>query len=160
MASIFKKLSDSIDSMVSKLVVFIMLSMVVITTMQVVFRIFFDSLTFSEELSRYLLVWGTFFASTMAYKRGSHVSLNFLVDMLKGRKKEIVIILNYILSIVFFAVVAYYGYQMVKLQVFQTSPAMGVPMKYIYLSIPISLVIMVIHAIDGVINALSEGRKN
>jgi TRAP-type C4-dicarboxylate transport system permease small subunit len=45
------------------------------------------------------------------------------------------------------------------MQVFQTSPAMGMPMKYVYLAIPISLAIMILHAVDSIFNDILRFSK-
>jgi TRAP-type C4-dicarboxylate transport system permease small subunit len=147
---VFGKLSDTIDTWVTRFVFILIAGMVVVTTLQIIFRVFFTALTWSEELSRYLLVWGTFFGATMAYKRGAHITITFVVEALKPKVKKIFSILSYLLSIVFFAVVIYYGWQMIKMQVFQISPALSLPMRHVYLSIPVSLLIMIIHALAGI----------
>ncbi|MFZ5946007.1 MAG: TRAP transporter small permease [Bacillota bacterium] len=146
----FNFLSEKIDWLVTKLIFIIITGMVIVTTSQVVFRVFFTALSWSEELSRYLLVWGTFFGATIAYKRGNHIALTFVVDAFGPKIKKIFSILIYVLSIVFFGVVIYYAGQMIKMQVFQISPALSLPMQYVYLSIPVSLAIMTIHALAGI----------
>ena len=36
-----------------------------------------------------------------------------------------------------------------QMQVFQISPAMSLPMKHVYLAIPLSLLIMTVHSVSG-----------
>ncbi|MDT8902060.1 TRAP transporter small permease [Anaeroselena agilis] len=148
--TLLNAVSEYTDRAALGLVVFIMCAMVVVTTLQVICRVFFAALTWSEELSRYLLVWGTFFAATLAYKRGNHIAITFVIDAFPKRIRALFVTLSYLLSLVFFAAAANYGIEMISLQVFQISPAMGIPMKYIYYSIPISMVIMMIHALAGI----------
>ena len=143
------KLSHGLDRAMIGTVFLLVAAMVIVTTLQVVFRVFFNALTWSEELSRYLLVWGTFFGATMAYKRGNHIAVTFVVDLLPGRVRTAFLILSYLLSMVFFVVIAVQGMKMIQMQVFQISPAMSLPMKHVYLSIPVSLLIMTIHALAG-----------
>jgi TRAP-type C4-dicarboxylate transport system permease small subunit len=50
----------------------------------------------------------------------------------------------------FFLLAAYYAWQMISMQVFQISPAMSLSMRYVYISLPVSMLIMVIHALQGV----------
>jgi TRAP-type C4-dicarboxylate transport system permease small subunit len=143
------KLSHGLDRAMIGTVFLLVAAMVIVTTLQVVFRVFFNALTWSEELSRYLLVWGTFFGATLAYKRGNHIAVTFVVDLLPGRVRTAFLILSYLLSMVFFIVIAVQGMKMIQMQVFQISPAMSLPMKHVYLSIPVSLLIMTIHALAG-----------
>ena len=146
---ILKKVSEGVDRVVVSLVFLLLIGMVVVTTLQVVCRVFFSALTWSEELSRYLLVWSTFFASTMAYKRGNHIAVTFFIEALPKRLSAGFSVLSYLLSMVFFLFVAYYAWQMISMQVFQISPAMSLSMRYVYISLPISMLIMVIHGVHG-----------
>lgn len=144
------KLSQGLDRAMVGMVFLLVAAMVIVTTLQVVFRVFFNALTWSEELARYLLVWGTFFGATLAYKRGNHIAVTFMVDMLPSRVRTAFRILSYLLSMVFFIIIAVQGIKMIQMQVFQISPAMSLPMKHVYLSIPISLLVMTVHALSGV----------
>ena len=152
---LFAKFSDAIDKVVVFLVFLLLVGMVVVTTLQVICRVFFSALTWSEELSRYLLVWSTFFASTMAYKRGNHIAVTFLVDSLPKRLSAGISILTYLLSMAFFLVAANYAWQMISMQIFQISPAMGLSMRYVYISLPASMLIMVVHALHGMLVQLA-----
>ena len=149
-------LSNGIDRAMVGLVFLIVAGMVIVTTLQVVFRVAFTALTWSEELSRYLLVWGTFFGATLAYKRGNHIAVTFIIDFFPTRLRVWFNIFTYLLSLVFFIVVAKQGLTMINMQVFQISPALGLPMSYIYWSIPLSLVIMMLHAVAGIADELHK----
>jgi TRAP-type C4-dicarboxylate transport system permease small subunit len=146
--------SEYVDKATVYLVFLIMCGMVVVTTLQVICRVFFAALTWSEELSRYLLVWGTFFAATMAYKRGNHIAITFVIAAFPKKIHAMFVTLSYLLSLIFFIVAANFGLEMIKMQVFQISPAMSVPMKYIYYSIPASMLIMIVHALAGIARQL------
>jgi len=146
----FNLLSQKTDWLVTRLVFVIIAGLVVVTTSQVAFRVFFTALSWSEELSRYLLVWGTFFGATMAHKRGNHIALTFFIEAFGKKIKSMFNILMNILSMVFFSYVIYYGSQMIKMQVFQISPALSLPMNYVYYCIPISLTIMIIHSLAAI----------
>ena len=144
------RLSYGLDRAMMGMVFLLVAAMVIVTTLQVVFRVFFNALTWSEELSRYLLVWGTFFGATLAYKRGNHIAVTFIVDLLPVRMRTAFRILSFLLSMVFFVIIAVQGMKMIQMQVFQISPAMSLPMKHVYLSIPLSLLVMTIHALSGI----------
>lgn len=144
------KLSEGLDKMMVGLVFVLVAAMVIVTTAQVVFRVVFNALTWSEELSRYLLVWGTFFGATLAYKRGNHIAVTFIIDFFPAKLRIWFNVLSYVLSIVFFGIVCYQGYQMIQMQVFQISPALSLPMHMVYWSIPLSLAIMTVHALAGI----------
>lgn len=144
------RLSTKMDWFITRIVFIMFAGLVLTTTMQVVCRVFFSALTWSEELSRYLLVWITFYAATMAYKRGSHITITFVVELFKPKVKIFFTILSYGASMFFFVMIIYYSWEMIKMQTLQISPALSLPMMYVYSSIPISLFIMLIHALAGI----------
>ena len=150
------KLSNAIDRAMVGMVFLIVAGMVIVTTLQVVFRVAFNALTWSEELSRYLLVWGTFFGATLACKRGNHIAVTFIIDFFPTRLRVWFNVFTYLLSLAFFVVVAQQGLNMISMQVFQVSPALGMPMQYVYWSIPLSLGIMIIHSFAGIADELQK----
>ncbi|MDR7867343.1 MAG: TRAP transporter small permease [Sporomusaceae bacterium] len=154
--TLLKAASDYIDKATVFLVFLIICAMVAVTTLQVICRVFFAALTWSEELSRYLLVWGTFFAATLAYKRGNHIAITFVIEAFPQKIHALFVTISYLLSLVFFATAAYFGVEMIQMQVFQISPAMSIPMKYIYYSIPISMIIMMLHALAGIAGRIRQ----
>ncbi len=145
--SIFKRTSDFLDSIVMKLVFASIVGMILSISFQIFFRVFFNALTWTEEVSRYLLVWSTFLASTLAYKRNMHISVTVFVDVFKKRSRKIIVALSILLSLIFFSTIALYGYKYMAMQSAQVSAAMRMPMKWIYIVIPVSSIIMFIHGI-------------
>ena len=149
-------LSNKVDRAMVGMVFLIMAGLVIVTTLQVVFRVAFNALTWSEELSRYLLVWGTFFGATLAYKRGNHIAVTFVIDFFPAKFRVWFNILTYLLSLAFCYIVVQQGLSMIQLQVFQVSPALQLPMKYVYWSIPVSFGIMIIHTFAGIADELHK----
>jgi len=149
-------LSNIIDRAMVGMVFLIVAAMVIVTTLQVVFRVAFNALTWSEELSRYLLVWGTFFGATLAYKRGNHIAVTFIIDFFPTRLRVWFNVFTYLLSLAFFVIVAQQGLNMITMQVFQVSPALQMPMRYVYWSIPLSCGIMILHTVAGISDELHK----
>ena len=149
-------LSNIVDRAMVGMVFLIMAGLVIVTTLQVVFRVAFNALTWSEEMSRYLLVWGTFFGATLAYKRGNHIAVTFVIDFFPTKLRVWFNILTYLLSLAFCYIVVQQGLSMIQMQVFQVSPALQLPMKYVYWSIPVSFGIMIIHTFAGIADELHK----
>ncbi|WP_167506034.1 TRAP transporter small permease [Desulfosediminicola flagellatus] len=143
-----QKISDRLDSFF-RFALFITLSaMIVLITAQIIFRVFFTALSWSEELSRYLLVWSSFIGTTVAFKKGAHIAVTFLVDLLPARMQKIVQTLSCILMAIFFGVTIWYSIFLFNVQIFQVSPAMGIKMRYIYMIIPISFSVLCVHLLN------------
>lgn len=142
------KASEQLDT-VFRFALFVTLSsMIVLITAQVIFRVFFTALSWSEELSRYLLVWSSFIGASVAFKKGAHIAVTFAVDLLPGKIQKIMQSLSCILMAVFFGITIWYSIFLFNVQVFQVSPAMGLKMRYIYMIIPISFSVMSVHLLS------------
>ncbi len=154
-----KKVSDGVDRVVTGFVVVILLGLTAVVTLQIVARVFFEAFSWTEELSRYLLVWSTFFGASMGFKRGSHVAITFVVDRFSGRSKQWVSVLIHGFSVLFFFVGIVYGIQMIHDQVYQISPAMGLSMRVVYLAIPLGFATMAIHVFPLLLNEIALLRR-
>jgi TRAP-type C4-dicarboxylate transport system permease small subunit len=130
-------------------------AMVLITGAQIVCRIFFTSLAWSEEATRYLLIWSTFFGAGCVYKHAGHISITVLQDLLPKKAGDVMRILVHALCMVLFALVVWYGIQYFGKQGKQLSPALRLPMRYVYTCIPIGCGIMFIHALDAFLGLLT-----
>ncbi len=155
LTSFFRRLSERMDFIINRLVFALIVAMILSITLQIVFRVFFNALTWTEELSRYLLVWSTFLGATMAYKRGMHISVIFCVNLFPPRVRRWVVILSIVLSVIFFAVAIKYGIQLMAFQKSQISPALRLPMRWVYLVLPLSFGIMVIYGLTAVLEEFS-----
>jgi TRAP-type C4-dicarboxylate transport system permease small subunit len=149
------KTSDLIDGITMKLVIGLVLAMLVIITLQILSRTLAQAFTWTEELSRYLLVWSTFLAATLAYKRGLHIAVTLVADAFPAKIRRIIIFSGYLLSLFFFVLGIYYGITLMALQIFQLSPALLLPMRWVYLVIPLAFTIMSIHAAAALAALLS-----
>ena len=158
-ARAIKKASDVIDGVVMKVVTVLVIAMIVTITLQIVSRTGFQAFTWTEELSRYFLVWSTFLGATLAYKRGMHISVTFVAEALSGTARLFLVISSYVLSLVFFGVAIWNGLTLIDMQIFQVSPALQLPMKWIYVGIPLGFSVMAIHALAKIFEELFMKEK-
>ena len=143
----FKAISDQLNSFIKTIVGVMLITMAIVVTTQIICRVFFQALSYTEELSRYLLVWSSFFAASVAYKQGAHIAVTFLIDQFKVKARQSMAVIINLLSILFFCITFFFGMQLIHMQVFQTSPALLIPMRYVYLCIPISFSVMLFHGL-------------
>jgi TRAP-type C4-dicarboxylate transport system permease small subunit len=151
-------LSDSVNRWSERLLFLLMLLMIGVTTAQVVFRFFFEALTWSEELSCFLLVLASLLGAAVAFKRGSHIAVTFLAQKLSGTHRKAMAILVNLLGILFFAIVATYGAVLMKTEASQTTPAMMISMAWIYAMYPVLGVVIILHLAAGMGEILKGGR--
>jgi TRAP-type C4-dicarboxylate transport system permease small subunit len=160
-ANLFHKASDLVDKICCKLIITILAMMVLTTSLQIVCRVFFSALSWSEELTRYLLVYLTFLGASSVYKRNGHISVLVIKQLLPPKTQKVASIFVILLCGVFFGIASFYGLKYMRLQGSQLSAALRIPMKYIYMSIPVGFSIMILHSIDSIINlCVGEGEVN
>lgn len=149
------KISDVLDKIMEYVIVAMLGVMVVVTGAQIVCRVFFTALSWSEELTRYLLIWSSLLGAGCVYKHSGHIAISALQELLPGRLKYILRILVHILCMIAFALIVFYGWKYFGKQGHQLSPTMRLPMRDVYLCIPLGAGIMFIHALDAVLHNLA-----
>ena len=154
-AGVVKKVSDGIDKVCLAIIVAILGVMVVVTMAQIISRLAGDSLLWTEELNRYLLIWGTLIGASCAYKEGSHISITFVQGMCSAKTERMMRLFVHVVCLVAFVVMAYFGLEYALKQV-ALAPALRIPMKYMYMSIPIGFALMAVHALDAVLQIRQE----
>ncbi|MFQ7092108.1 MAG: TRAP transporter small permease [Coprococcus sp.] len=139
---------DHVVNTILRWIVMIMLSvMSVIVFAQVVFRIVHLSIPWSEELSKYLLIWSTFMGAAPCVRKGSLVGLEFLQSALPERGQKA---LKIVLSIVICAMLVFLigvGFWAVRRVCFQITPVLKQSMGLMYAAIPVGSVFMLINQI-------------
>jgi TRAP-type C4-dicarboxylate transport system permease small subunit len=94
------------------------------------------SLSWSEELLRYLFIWSTFVGSPIAVIESKHASMDILSKKLKGRALKAYNIVLYSIELVIFVLLVRYGMRLSLNNTRQLSPAMRVSMQYVIGAIP------------------------
>ena len=143
-----KKMLDWIEKYITNAlpILFLML-MVAIVFMQVFTRsVFSFSTRWAEELGRYLTIWMVFLAGCSALRRGHLVGIKFVVEKIPKKYKVLIELTSNSLILFFLFIMTSFGTKFVQfnLALNQLSPALRIPIGWIYLAIPISGIIMII----------------
>ena len=83
--------------------------MVIIIFVQVIMRKAGNSLSWSEELGKFLFVWISWMGISLGQREGEHIKITMLTDRLPFRLADIVVI-------IICAVIFYYGVELVVAQ--------------------------------------------
>jgi len=143
-----KKVFNNIEEYI---VVILLAVMTAVVFWQVVCRFVLKvSLPWSEELSRYILVWASFLGASIGVKRGAHIGVEALVMVLPKSVKTIVRYLGVIISVIFCVVVFNGSLGIIQKQIVnhQVSPAMQIPMWWAYAALPAGAFLMAIRFIQ------------
>jgi len=106
------------------------------------------SLFWSEEVGRICLVWITFLGGSAAYKRHGHIGVDFFVKRLPIGLQRLCTVLVLLLSLAFFSVLMIYGFNFVLFVSAQKTTALGLPLPFPYMVIPLGGALFFLHALD------------
>ncbi len=112
-----------------------------------------QSLAFTEEFIINLFVLATLLGASMAFKRGAHLGVTFIDNLLPTKMLRWVAGLVAVCGIALFAILFYYGVDMV-LQEYESGMvtySMALPMWWFGLSVPVGSIIVVIRIIQATV---------
>lgn len=131
--------------------------MVGVVAGQVFFRYALNhSLFWSEELARYILVWLTFLGATVAYRRGAHPRIDLLPPGGHSRWDKAIRIGAHLVGMAFFVLLVIYGMQFAYFVRLQISPALQLPKWIVMLVLPISGLLLLLHALAAIAAEIRE----
>lgn len=152
---VLKFLDENLEKMLC--VVFLAL-MSIIIVLQVFFRyVLNNSLSWSEELARYLFIWMIYIGISYGVKLDKHICVDAVYTFMpKGIKRGYAIV-AYILFLIFAVSIIYYGILVVGMQITsgQVSPAMGLPMQYVYVAPVVGMALTVIRLVQKIYYAVT-----
>lgn len=135
---------------------------VVLIFIQVVMRyIFQNSLSWSEELARYVFLWQTWVGASYAVKARRHFRVEMLVDLLKGRLRQWYELMVLLVWCGFSAFIAWQGSVLTAFLVrrWQLSAAMQIPIAFAYASVPVGCAMMGLRLFWEMQDLLKEMKK-
>lgn len=131
MKKVFHWLDENLEEF---LLIILLVSMACIMGIQVLCRYAFGmSLSWSEELTRYLFIWSGFLSVSYCSKKCLSIKIEQFVAMFKRRTKAVFKVINHTIELIFFIYMIpfAYSYMMSAVSSGQVSSACGIPMYYI-----------------------------
>ncbi len=130
--------------------VWTMAIMTILVFFQVVMRyVFSNSLSWSEELARFIFLWLSWIGASYAVRERSHFRVEMFANMIKGKTR---IFFEYLILFSWFVFSFFLAWQGTKLLIFlqetgQESAAMSMPMTWPYASVPVGCALMCLRLI-------------
>lgn len=132
---------------------------VIIITLQIVFRYFLNaSLSWSEELTRYIFIWQIWLGTSYGMRDDKHLKVTVLSDHSGERGKKILGMIADLILLAFGIFLIFNGSKIVA-QLFdrQTlSTVLRVPMYLIYASLPFSNLMVVVRLAGRAIDSIRQ----
>ena len=155
------KFRNILNKVIEVICITLLAFMVVLGTWQIITRYVLNNpSTVSEDLLIYSFVWMSLLGSDYVFGKKDHMTMVFFRQKLESKSPKVKIILNVItelLVMIFSAfVLVLGGFQISMLAMGQISPALGISMGYIYLSLPLSGVITIIYNILNLMDLKQE----
>ncbi|MEK5270130.1 TRAP transporter small permease [Aeribacillus sp. FSL K6-8394] len=154
------KFADLVNKIVGYILAIMMGIMSVMVIIQVFNRSFFNfSLYWTEELTRYLMIYIVFLGSSIAVRQKKMISIELLPQMFTDNKRKFISVIVLLLSIGFYMIMLYWGIQILDQVKEQASPGMGLSMAIPYASIPIGGFLLALNAFALIIDELTSRGK-
>ncbi|WP_338786529.1 TRAP transporter small permease [Metabacillus sp. FJAT-53654] len=156
-----RNLKKSVDRIIEFLTCTLFVVMVAVASWQVLSRFILKSpSTFTEELLRYSLIWLAMLAAAYVVGKNQHIAITFLRDRLVENSKITLDIVIQSIFLLFAAIIMIYGGgRAVSLTMAQISPALHLPMGFVYLALPLSGVFILFYSTTNIIELMNKKKK-
>lgn len=148
----FKAIDDYLEETI---LLILLVLMTAIMGVQIVSRyIFQNSLTWSEELVRYMFVWSAFLGVPFCIKHGLSIKVDQFRNLFPVPLQRILMYIDKIIIFLLFLVLFIYSFKVVRATYLsgQTSPAMQLPMWTVQISVIVSSLLSMIRSIQNLLN--------
>lgn len=136
-----KRIINFYNQLEAHLLVCSLIFTVILVFFQVILRyVFSSSLSWSEELARYIFIWQIWLGTSVAQRDNSHVRIEAAGGVGGSRRKSMLRIVSDIIWLIFCLLLVRYGFELV-VSIYKRgliSAAMRMPMYLVYLSLPVS----------------------
>ena len=144
----FMKFFNNIESVLCRVFLAVFVTLLFI---QIVSRQLFNySFSWIEELSIYLFVWFAYFGASFAALKGAHNRVTFHFKKLSRKTRltlEVIADGTWVFFNCYFLVMAY-QFVFVRMNKFWTSQTLDIPMKWVYIVLPITFALMTIRILQ------------
>lgn len=147
-----------IGFLLKPIIVLGMLCLIGVITLQIISRVFFNAVPWTEEVARFLLIWITFLGAALAFQQGRHIAVSFVVDALPPKINRLARMMASLAIILFMGALVVIGYEYMQVQSFQRSPSLRWSMSYIYAVMPISAALMCYYACVDLITLIFKSK--
>jgi C4-dicarboxylate transporter DctQ subunit len=149
------KICGAINLLAETLVGGLMAAMILDIFVQVVFRYGMESsLSWSEELARYLFVWVIFIGTSVAVRRGQHIAMTAIAEALPEPVRSFATALALIAFISFLLLLVWACIPLIANARFTVSSELEIPIAWVYAAAPIGSLLSVLHLVNRLVQVI------
>ena len=150
-----KKITKIYDSLEAFVLVLALAFSTLLIFVQVIFRyVLIDSITWSEELARYIFIWMIWLGTSVSMKQKEHIRMDMLMNAVHGKGKLVLDLVSGIIMLAFCIFLVKYGWDLVASMMSRgnKSVALRLPMWIVYSSLPFSQLIVALRLIGSIVS--------
>lgn len=147
------KLVDKLNKGLEVLVGLALAGMTALIFLQVLVRFVFAklqlqfSVPWTEEASRYLMIWATFIGAAVVARRADALAVEALVQAVPAPVARAIKFTAHGLALVFYVCVLMVGVEWARFGMSETAPVLGVDMVWVYSSMSVGAVLTIVNAL-------------
>jgi TRAP-type C4-dicarboxylate transport system permease small subunit len=128
--------------------------------LQVFSRVGGRAFSWTEELARFLMIWGAFIGASSIIRTWENIYVDFLIEKFPTKLKKTICLLIKLVVLTFMIYVTCITLKVLpSVGFFQTTPALGILRFWCHLGMMIGLVLIVVQLFGVVLNDLFKGGK-
>lgn len=158
-----KRILDPVCKGVEWILALLMACFSVIILLQILFRYILGTpLIWSEQVSRYMFIWGCMLAVPLVFREGRDICFDLVRQKLPQKLQNALFFMTDILLLAFAGLYLYYSFQFCVASKDLVSAGIRIKTIYIYAAQPVSafmLILVIIEAVSNKIAAIGKGGK-
>ncbi len=155
----FLTLRSAFDRALTAFVIFLLASLAIIVLMGVTYRKFGIAMVWYDEVASIALAWLTYYGAALAALKRSHIGFPGLVNAMPPALRVPVVLLGEAVIIGFFALLAWYGYQVLVILDGDTMVSLPwVPTRLTQSVIPVGAVLFILAQLFSLPELLAQAR--
>ncbi|SDI00120.1 TRAP transporter small permease [Alteribacillus bidgolensis] len=127
-----------------------------LAVLQIFTRFFGFPMSWPNEAMRFLFIWFVMLGSAYALREKKHIVVDFIGDSVPRKVTRIIDILVNVTILIFIGILIKYGFQVVEVTSIQTSSVLRISMGYVFLSVPIGGILMLLYTVLNIIDLVKE----
>ncbi|MFL0692622.1 MAG: TRAP transporter small permease [Agrobacterium tumefaciens] len=111
-----------------------------------------DSVAWTEEIGRYLLIWVTFFGAAIVFRRRTNIAVEVIVDMLPRPQARIMRCIADVITLGFVILLVWFAWNLTQRMMIQRMTVIDVSMSVVYGGVLVGCLLILWRAVQAFIS--------
>jgi TRAP-type C4-dicarboxylate transport system permease small subunit len=154
-AAAVARVNDGLLAICKYLVIAIVAGLAAILISAVFYRYALNNaIAWSEEGSKYLMVWLTFLGAPIALRHAGHINIDLLIKMFPPRGRQVFYLIVHLIIIATMGILFWKGALFAQMGARQVASSFNFSMLWMYVAVPIGSALVCLVAVEHVLRAL------